>query len=230
MGQRTRTVTFDRILATAARRKGGLAPVEARLPGQPASAAKLRRLRDEVALSLMSKGVFRAGFNWRVVENKWPGIEPAFHGFVVERVATMDSDDVEILMANPAVIRNRQRIWAVVENARWMLDVRDAHQSFGRYVANWTSEEIVDLWHEMKAHGKRLGGATAQYFLRELGKDSFLTTPSVLAALVHFDVIDRPTTSKKNLRAAQAAFNAWHAETGRPYAALSRIVAMSVDV
>lgn len=230
MGARTRTSSFERVLATAARRKGGEAAVEARLPGTPASAAKLRRLRDDAVLSLMAKGVFRAGFNWRVVENKWPGMEAAFHGFSVERVATMDSDDVEALVADPAVIRNRQRIWAVIENARWMLDIREAHHSFGRYVANWPSEEIVDLWQEMKAHGKRLGGATAQYFLRELGKDTFMTTPAVLAALVHFDVIDRPTTSKKNLRAAQAAFNAWHAETGRPYATLSRIAAMSVDV
>jgi len=64
--------------------------------------------------------------------------------------------------------------------------------------------------------------------LRELGKDSWLPPRSVMAALVAHKVLERPTTGKRNMADAQAAFNAWHDETGRSYAELSRIMAYSV--
>jgi 3-methyladenine DNA glycosylase Tag len=50
----------------------------------------------------------------------------------------------------------------------------------------------------------------------------------VCAALVREGVVDKAPISKKDLAAVQAAFNRWHQETGRPYAHLSRILAMSV--
>ena len=68
---------FKTVLKAAHDRKGGPRRLKAMLPAPPASAAKLRRLKDEVVLSTLSKGVFRAGFNWKVVENRWPDIEAA---------------------------------------------------------------------------------------------------------------------------------------------------------
>lgn len=67
--------TFEPILKVAQQRKGGAKALAASMPKAPANAAKLRRLKDQAALSLLSKGVFRAGFNWRVVEKRWPDIE-----------------------------------------------------------------------------------------------------------------------------------------------------------
>lgn len=198
------------------------------LPGPSASAAKLRRMKDAQILSALSKGVFRAGFSWKVVENRWPDIEAAVKGFDPEHLAGYGHEEIERYVGQPGVIKNRSRLRACVENARWILDLRGEHGSFGKMVAAWPSSDIVGLWQYMKDEGSRVGGSTGPYFLREIGKDTWLPTRSVMAALVAWKVLERPTTGKRNLADAQAAFNAWHEETGRSYAQLSRILAYSV--
>jgi 3-methyladenine DNA glycosylase Tag len=215
-------------LKTAQRRKGGPGALESLMPKPAASAAKLRRIKDGVALSVLSKGVFRAGFNWKIVENRWPDIEAAMHGFDPEFVAPFGSKEIERYMTQPGVIKNRSRLQAVIENARWMLELRGEHGSFGRLVAKWPSSDVIGLWQLMQDEGSRIGGSTGPYALRELGKDSFLPTGSVLAGLVAAGIIDRPTRGKRNLAAAQSAFNQWHEQTKRSYNELSRIVSMSV--
>jgi 3-methyladenine DNA glycosylase Tag len=220
--------TFKAVLKAAADRKGGMRRLNAMLPGPPATAAKLRRLKDDLVLSTLSKGVFRAGFNWKVVENRWPDIEAAVEGFDPEHLAPYGGEDIERYLAAPGVIKNRGRLQACIENARWLLDLRGEHGSFGKMIAKWPSSDIVGLWQKMQAEGSRVGGSTGPYFLRELGKDTWLPTNSVLAALVTWGVLERPTKGKRNLADAQAALNAWHEETGRSYADLSRILAYSV--
>lgn len=220
--------SFASIVKAAQKRKGGPIKLKALLPAPPASAAKLRRLDDARALSALGKGIFRAGFSWKVVDDRWPAIEKALGGMRPEHVASLGGPEIEAYLRAPGVIKNRGRLQAVIENARWFLDVRDQFGSFGRMVAQWPSSEIVELWQKMKDEGSRIGGSTGPYFLRELGKDSWLPTGSVMRGLVAFKVLDRPGTGKRNLRDAQAAFNAWHEETGRSYAELSRIVAMSI--
>lgn len=222
------TTRFLPILEQARRRKGGVEALDALMPGTPASAANLQRLSDTKALSLLSKGVFRAGFNWKVVAKRWPDIEAALHGFDPERVAPFGSREITRYLKQPGVIKNRARLEAVIENARWFLDLRGEYGGVGKMIVKWPSSEIAGLWRQMSRDGSRIGVSTGSYFLREVGKDSFLPTPSVMAGLVAQDVIDRPTTGIRNLSAAQAAFNAWHEQTGRPYAELSRIVAYSV--
>ena len=66
--------TFDEIYDRAVARRGGEAALEAQL------AEWRSKSRDEIAatpddrwLAQMSRGVFQAGFNWRVIDNKWPG-------------------------------------------------------------------------------------------------------------------------------------------------------------
>ena len=77
--------TFDAIYARAAKRKG-VKELEVSLP-KPRSRAALARRPDGEILSEMGKAVFRAGFVWRVVEQKWPAFVEVFHGFLPARVA-----------------------------------------------------------------------------------------------------------------------------------------------
>jgi len=222
------TNSFSPILEQAQHRKGGPEALKALMPEAPASAAELGRLADAKALSLLSRGVFRAGFNWTVVDKRWPDIEVALHGFDPERIAPFGSREITRYLKHPGVIKNRSRLEAVIENARWFLDLRGEYGSLGKMLAQWPSSEIAGLWRRMNRDGSRIGVSTGSYFLREVGKDSFLPTHSVMSGLVARGVIDRPTTGIRNLAAAQAAFNDWHEETGRPYGELSRIVAYSV--
>ena len=56
-------------------------------------------------LEQLSKPVFQAGINWRVVNAKWAGIKKAFHEFKIERVARMSDREIDTLMKDERVIR-----------------------------------------------------------------------------------------------------------------------------
>ena len=52
-----------------------------------------------------------------MISNKWPGFTEAFAGFDVEKVAGFGDDDVERLMADKGIVRNRRKITATIGNA-----------------------------------------------------------------------------------------------------------------
>jgi len=219
---------FARIEALAAKRKGGAAALAKLLP-KPRSRGALAKTPDEFFLSALAKQVFRAGFVWQIVEHRWPSMEEAFGGFRPELVAALEERDVDDLLADPRAIRNRVKIQSVQENAAWMVRVAAAHGGFGSFLGGWPAEDVVGLWAEMRREGSRLGGMTGPFFLREVGRDTFLLTTDVVRALRREKVVNDGASSKRDLAAVQHAFNAWHEESGRPLCQLSRILAFSVD-
>ena len=60
-------------------------------------------------LEAMSRAVFTSGISWSVIENKWDGIRTAFRGFDPYRVAAYSPVDIDRLMIDPHVIRNRKK-------------------------------------------------------------------------------------------------------------------------
>jgi 3-methyladenine DNA glycosylase Tag len=189
----------------------------------------LAHLSDDRILSEFTKRIFQAGFNWRVVENKWPGCEEAFHGFDLGRNSFMHDEDLDTHLKNTAIIRHATKILSVRDNAIFLSDLAQEYGSAAKCIAEWPSEDLVGLWALMKKRGARLGGNTGQYALRFLGKDSFILSRPVVAALTMAQVIDGPATSKTAHRNIQAAFNTWREESGESYTRMSRILAMSVD-
>jgi DNA-3-methyladenine glycosylase I len=61
---------------------------------------------------------FQAGLSWITILNKRENFRTAFHNFDIEKVASMDDLDVEELLHNKGIIRNRQKIEAAINNAR----------------------------------------------------------------------------------------------------------------
>jgi 3-methyladenine DNA glycosylase Tag len=219
--------TFKQIYAMAAKLKGGEKALEALLP-TPKTPAQLAKIPDDRWLSQATQCVFNAGFNWKVIENKWPGFEEAFAGFKPKRWAVMSDDDFDALLKDTRIVRNAAKIRAVAGNAQLMLDLAKEHGSAAKFFAHWPSDDLIGLYEIMKTRGDRLGGNTGQMFIRFMGKDSFVFSQDVNAALIREGVIDKPATSKAALRAAQDAFNAWAKESGRPLMHISRTLAASV--
>jgi len=220
--------SFDSIFQRAAQRKGGTAELEGMLPAA-ASVETLRAMADDRYLAEMTRCVFRSGFVWKIIENKWSGFEEAFHGFDVATCAMLSDEELERLTENEAIVRNAKKIQSVPGNAAFILDVRETHGSFGSYLADWPVEEIVALWGDLKKRGNRLGGQTGRFFLRFVGKDTPMFSADVVKALVAQGVVDKEPTSKKALQQAQDAFNAWREESGRDLCQISRVLAFSVD-
>jgi 3-methyladenine DNA glycosylase Tag len=219
---------FATIRARAAKRKGGDAELNALLP-KVKSAAALARMKDDRVLSDMTKRIFSAGFAWSVIEKKWPGFEAAFLGFEPKRLLAQPDEFWERLVSDPRIVRNGQKIMAVRANARFISDIAREHGSFGKFLAAWPTADQVGLLDVLAKQGARLGGRTGQFFLRFIGKDSFVLSMDVVACLrdAGLDISENPS-SKRDLRKIQEQFNAWVAETGLPLTLLSRICAMSI--
>lgn len=222
------TSKFDKALAAAQASKGGAQALEETLP-KVKSARALAKIGDDRYLAEMSKCVFRAGFVWRVVENKWPGFEQVFANFNPDWIAMQPAEKLEEIAQDERIIRNFTKVKSVYANAIFIRDVRAEHGSFGKFLAAWPEEDIVGLWSYLKKHASRLGGSSGPYFLRFVGKDTFLLTDHVIAALNQYRLTTQNKfTSQKALRDVQAIFNDLRIETGRSHAEISRILACSV--
>ena len=209
-------------------RFGGLAELEARLP-QPRSAEALRALGDDRYLSLIALRVFRAGLKHSLVDAKWPAFEEAFFAFDPHKVVLMGAEHLERLMQDSRLIRHLGKLKSVPRNAQFVLDVARERGSFGQLIADWPSSDIVGLWKYLAKHGSQLGGLSAPRLLRMIGKDTFIPTDDLVAALKAQGIVDKAPTSQKELAAVQAAFNQWQAESGRPLCQLSVMLAHTVN-
>ena len=219
---------FDAIHARAADRKGG-EDILASLLAPVAGNTSLAEVADDRVLSEMTKCIFRSGFVWKVINDKWPGFEAAFLGFQPGTLAIQPDDYWEGLAKDKSIVRNPQKIAATRHNAAYVAAIARDHDSFGRYLAAWPANDQIGLMAALAKGGKRLGGRTAQYFLRFIGWDSFILSADVVTALRNagLEIAEQPS-SKRDLSAIQARFNAWHGETGRPYTHLAHVLAMSV--
>jgi DNA-3-methyladenine glycosylase I len=79
---------------------------------------------------------FQAGLSWRIILHKRQNFEAAFGHFVPEVVAAMSSRDVERLMNDAGIVRNRRKIEATVANARLVLQIQRQFGSLDNYLWN----------------------------------------------------------------------------------------------
>ncbi len=74
---------------------------------------------------------FQAGLSWRTILDKRERYREVFHGFDVDRVAALGDADVERLMGDPGIVRNRAKIEAARKNARAAQALRDGRRAGG---------------------------------------------------------------------------------------------------
>jgi DNA-3-methyladenine glycosylase I len=79
------------------------------------------RTHDESTMfEALTLGVFEVGLSWSIVFGKRDAFRKAFRGFDIARVARMTGRDIDRLMGDASIIRNRGKIQATIENARAM--------------------------------------------------------------------------------------------------------------
>ncbi len=217
---------FDEIFTITADRHGGPDAIDQKLD-QPCPASELAAMPEDRWLATLTKCVFQAGFNWKVIENKWDGFEAAFDGFDVGRCAFMDDEKFDALLQDTRIVRNGMKIATVRDNAALLLELRDEGGA-GAVLGGWPSTDYIGLLDMLKQRGSRLGGSTGQYAMRFSGRDSFILSRDVTARLVAEGVIDKPASSKTAMRAVQSAFNTWMDQSNRSLSEISRVLAMSV--
>ena len=138
-----------------------------------------RPVRDDRALfEKLCLEAFQSGLSWITILRKRSAFRAAFCGFDIERVAAFGEQDVERLMADAGIVRNRAKILATVANARAALDVPlgELIWSFApaprprpraRADVPAVTSESTALAKELKKRGFRFVGPTTAYALMQ---------------------------------------------------------------
>lgn len=132
-------------------------------PGKPKT--------DAAYLEEMSKAVFRSGFSWQVVEDKWPNFKSAFDDFDVEKVAAYDERDVDRLLADEGIVRNGRKIEATINNARALEQVTEEYGSFQGYLRSFDDQSYEATAKDLKTRFSYLGKTGTYTFLWGVGED-----------------------------------------------------------
>lgn len=104
---------------------------------------------DRTIYEFLVLETFQAGLSWRIVLHKRAAFRRAFAEFDVHRVACFGSRDVARLLQNAAIIRNRQKIVAAINNANRFLEVTRECGTFAKYMWSWVGHQ--PLVHNLRA-------------------------------------------------------------------------------
>jgi DNA-3-methyladenine glycosylase I len=116
---------------------------------------------DRKHFEFMVLDAFQAGLSWKTVLNKRANFRRAFDRFDPEKIARFDRRRVQRLLADPGIIRNRQKIDSAIKNARAFLGVQEEFGKFDHYIWRFTGgRTIVNAWQslrELPAHTRESG-------------------------------------------------------------------------
>ena len=108
-------------------------------------------VRDERTLfELLTLEGAQAGLSWSIVLAKRDGYRRAFAGFAPDLVATFDDADVERLVTDASIVRNRQKIDSTVSNARVIDAMHGAGDTLAELLWSFLSDETLhNTWSEL---------------------------------------------------------------------------------
>ena len=143
---------------------------------------------DTLLFEMLTLEGAQAGLSWEIVLKKREGYRNAFLSFDIEAVSNMTSEDVERLMGDAGIVRNRLKITSTIDNAAAFKRVQAEFGSFDAYLWKFTDGKVVDnlpqtmadlpastplsdaLSKDLKKRGFRFIGTTICYaFLQATG-------------------------------------------------------------
>jgi DNA-3-methyladenine glycosylase I len=142
------------------------------------------RTYDESAMfEALTLGVFQVGLSWSVVFGKRDAFRVAFFDFHVARIAAMTENDIDRLVQDPSIIRNRRKLQATVDNARaytsatpdladlakaYAVDRKRSPRNLAELPASTPQAEKFSA--QLKSQGYRFVGPTSVYaFMQNVG-------------------------------------------------------------
>jgi DNA-3-methyladenine glycosylase I len=142
------------------------------------------RTYDESAMfEALTLGVFEVGLSWAIVFGKRDAFRKAFRNFDVAKVAAMNARDVDRLVQDASIIRNRGKIQATVDNARAMMSASPGLAALAkryeitrkrapRSIADLpkSTPQAEEFAERLKSQGYRFVGPTSVYaFMQNVG-------------------------------------------------------------
>lgn len=105
---------------------------------------------DRHLFELLTLEGAQAGLSWSTILHKREGYRKAFREFDAEKVARFTERDVERVLADPGIVRNRLKVESTVANAGRILEVREEVGSFAAYLWSFVDERpLVGNWRSL---------------------------------------------------------------------------------
>lgn len=125
---------------------------------------------DEAALlELLSLEIFQAGLSWELVLKKRATTVEAFDGFDVDTVAGYGKRDVNRLLKNPGIIRNKLKVASIIDNAKTVQGFRVSHGGFAGWIAAHHPQNRTAWTKLFKKTFRFTGGEIVNEFLMSIG-------------------------------------------------------------
>ncbi len=118
---------------------------------------------SSVYLDVITQAVFQSGISWTVVQAKWQGTREAFLGFDPVKVANLTPTQIDALVQDTRLIRNRRKIEATVQNAETLLALEREHGSFEKYLRSFPDYDALQA--DLVKRFKFVGVMGAFWFL-----------------------------------------------------------------
>ncbi|MDD4615776.1 MAG: DNA-3-methyladenine glycosylase I [Alphaproteobacteria bacterium] len=125
---------------------------------------------DERALfERLSLEIMQAGLSWEIVLKKRKALNKAFDGFRPEKVAAYEEAEIERLLGDKTIIRNRLKIQAVIANAGTVVELRKSHGGFAKWLLAHHPQDKRDWVKLFKKTFQFMGGEITGEFLMSIG-------------------------------------------------------------
>lgn len=140
-------------------------------------------VKDEQKLfELLILETFQAGLSWECVLNKREAFRQAFDNFDLNKIANYDEKEINLLLNNPYIIRNKLKIKATINNAKIYRSIQNEFQSFNRYLQSFAMNNVIyeigkkkselsdKISKDLYKRGMRFVGSTIIYsYLQAIG-------------------------------------------------------------
>ena len=128
---------------------------------------------DDALFEVMSLQIFQSGLTWRMILNKRDGFRQAFRGWKITEVAALAPDDIDEMLRDTSIIRNRKKIEACIENARIIESLREQHGAFCRWFYDvLEGDELGELQSSLRSTFKFMGPEITRMWLLASGRIS----------------------------------------------------------
>jgi len=153
-------------------------------------------MSDDFFFTQMVDLIFQGGIRGQVWQRYEPEIRKEFKDYKVRKAANFTQKDVERMLANPKMLKNRKKIEAAIYKAKEMVAISKEYDGFWKFLDSHNSKNIQELVEKLKSNFKWMGYTNAYAFLKYVGMEVTKPNLNVMRVLFRLGLID---DNKKNL-------------------------------
>ena len=127
---------------------------------------------DDAYFENMTRVIFLAGLSWKMIDKKWPNFKEAFKNFSIDAVAKFSEQNLQHLIGDARIVRNRAKIIATINNAKQFENIKKEYGSFQHYLDSLDkSGNYALVIKELGKKFSRIGPSSARIFLYSVGEN-----------------------------------------------------------